>query len=326
MSLKTPVVFLIFNRPDLTDRVFERIAEAQPRQLFVVADGPRPDREQDARLVEATRRILDRVDWPCDVRKNYAETNLGCKHRVASGLDWVFDQVEEAIVLEDDCVPEPTFFPFCEELLDRYRDDERIMVIAGANFQQGQSRTKYSYYFSKYAHCTGWASWRRSWQHFDVGMRNWPSFREEGGLQAMSDSVREEQYWLNTLEREYQGLIDSWALAWHFACWSQDGLTILPDENLITNIGFRHDATHVTNEYDPFANVPTGRIEEIEHPPCVVRNKAADVHTFHQRFRAKRNPLAKLSRSIAKRVRKARNKIFVQDHNNAAREQPAKAA
>src|SRR5437868_7090749 len=159
---KTPVALIIFRRPQFTEQVFQALARVQPRQLFVIADGPRPDVEGEAELCRATRAIIDRVDWQCEVIKNYLETNLGCGRRPATGISWVFDQVEEAIILEDDCVPGPSFFPFCEELLARYRDDERIMHIAGSTYEHGLLPTPYSYCFSHFNGAWGWASWRRA--------------------------------------------------------------------------------------------------------------------------------------------------------------------
>jgi hypothetical protein len=161
-QLTTPVAFLIFNRPDTTAKVFEAIRQAKPPKLLVVADGPRPDRPDDIEKCKAARGVVEQVDWDCEVLRNYSDVNLGCKKRVSSGLDWVFNTVEEEIILEDDCLPHPTFFRFCEELLDYYRHDERIMVISGDNFQFGRNCTEYSYYFSRYNHCWGWSTWRRS--------------------------------------------------------------------------------------------------------------------------------------------------------------------
>ena len=151
----TPVAFIIFNRPDTTKRVFAEIAKARPPKLLVIADGPRADHPADVEKCAAVRAIIDGVDWDCEVLKNYSDVNLGCKRRVSSGLDWVFDTVEEAIILEDDCLPHPTFFRFCEEMLEKYRDDKRIAMISGDNLQFGRKRTGYSYYFSRYPHIWG---------------------------------------------------------------------------------------------------------------------------------------------------------------------------
>lgn len=172
MSVSTPVAFFIFNRPVLTEIVFEAIAKAKPKKLLVVADGPR-FAEEEEKCQKARAAVIDKINWECEVLTNFSDRNQGCKYRVSSGLDWVFSEVEEAIILEDDCLPAPSFFRFCETLLARYRDDERVMTISGDNFQLGNSRTEYSYYFSKYTHIWGWASWRRAWQHYDVDMKSW---------------------------------------------------------------------------------------------------------------------------------------------------------
>ena len=152
-QLTTPVVFIIFNRPDTTAKVFEAIRQAKPPKLLVIADGARIDKPGEAEKCAAARAIINQVDWQCEVLTNYSNVNLGCRKRVSSGLDWVFEQVEEAIVLEDDCLPHPSFFQYCQELLEKYRDDERIMMISGDNFQFGNETTEYSYYFSRYGHC-----------------------------------------------------------------------------------------------------------------------------------------------------------------------------
>ncbi len=159
-GIRTPVALIIFNRPDTTERVFAEIAKARPPKLFIIADGPREDRPGEAERCASARAIVDRVDWNCEVQKNYSDVNLGCGARPATGISWVFDQVEEAIILEDDCIAHPTFFRFCDELLEKYRDDERIMHIAGNNFQFGNQRTSFSYFFSHHNICWGWASWR----------------------------------------------------------------------------------------------------------------------------------------------------------------------
>ena len=176
-QLKTPVAFIIFKRPQETERVFAEIRKVKPQKLLVVADEPVQIDRGRPRLRSA-RAIIDRVDWDCEVLKNYADVNLGCRLRVSSGINWVFDTVEEAIIMEDDCLPHPTFFRFAEELLDRYRDDRRMMSISGQNVQFGRKRTDYSYYFSRYTHCWSWASWRRAWQHYDLDMKLWPEIRD----------------------------------------------------------------------------------------------------------------------------------------------------
>jgi hypothetical protein len=181
-QLRTPVAFIIFNCPETTDRVFEQIAKAKPSKLLVIADGPRENSPGEAERCAAVRSIIDNVDWDCEVLTNYSDVNLGCKRRIASGLDWVFDTVEEAIILEDDCLPDPTFFRFCDELLEKYRDDERITMISGDNFQFDRKKTDSSYYFSRDPHIWRWASWRHVWKNYDVDMQLWPEIRDGGWL------------------------------------------------------------------------------------------------------------------------------------------------
>ena len=274
--MRTPVVFLIFNRPDTTARVFETIRDARPPKLLVVADGSRPDRPGEADKCLATRKIIDRIDWPCEVLTNYADVNLGCKKRVSSGLDWVFKTVPEAIILEDDCVPDPTFFRFCEELLERYRDDERVMMISGDNVQFGRSRTSYSYYFSRYAHIWGWASWRRAWNQYDVTMRLWPEIRDGKWLQDILHDAAIEQYWDRIFEKVYKGEIDTWDYQWIFTCMTNSGLIAMPNVNLISNIGYGAGATHTTSQ-SIYAGMRTQPLSmPLSHPPFVIRDALAD--------------------------------------------------
>lgn len=284
MSLHTPVALLIFNRPDTTARVWEALANARPPKLLVIADGPRPDRPGDAEACAMAQRITERVDWPCEVQRNYSETNLGCAKRVSSGLDWVFQQVEEAIILEDDCLPDPTFFPYCDELLARYRDDERVMAISGDNFQGGHKRTRYSYYFSIFNHVWGWASWRRAWRHFDLAMSRWPEFRDGEGLADLFRDHGAARYWHDIFERAHRREIDTWDYAWTFACWSYSGLTVLPNINLVSNIGFGELGTH-TKSGGPGAALPTHAMQfPLRHPPAVRRDRAADLRTQRRHF------------------------------------------
>ncbi len=280
--LLTPVAFLIFNRPDLTQIVFEAIAQAKPKKLLVVADGPRFPEE--AQKCQKARAVIERVDWDCEVVTNFSERNLGCGRRVSSGLNWVFSEVEEAIILEDDCLPEPSFFYFCETLLEYYRHDERIILISGGNFQDGQSRTDYSYYFSKYNDIWGWASWRRAWNYYDFEMKTWPEYKKLNLIESVCDNPDEQRFWTNIFDSVFAGSVDTWDYQWTYACFAQRGLAVIPNSNLISNLGFRSDATHTRSEDNALARLPTNNIWEIKHPPVVVRNQEADTHAFKNVF------------------------------------------
>ncbi|RAM53010.1 MAG: glycosyltransferase family 2 protein [Hapalosiphonaceae cyanobacterium JJU2] len=280
--LKTPVAFIIFKRPDTTERVFEAIRQAKPAKLFVIADGPRNDRADEPEKCEATRAIIDRVDWECEVLKNYSDTNIGCAERLPSGLDWVFNQVEEAIILEDDCLPHPTFFQFCEALLEKYRYDQRIGTIIGQNVQLGRRRTEYSYYFSIYNRCWGWATWRRAWQNFDFDMKLWPEIQESRFLNDILVDPKSVKFWQQIFQDTYDSRINTvWDYQWTFSCWLQNQLSIVPNHNLISNIGFGQNATHTKHTKGSFvktyASMPTEPINfPLKHPPYIIRDLESD--------------------------------------------------
>lgn len=245
-KLDTPVVFIVFNRPDTTQQVFKEIAKAKPPKLLVVADGPRTDRPGEAEKCQATRAVIKLVDWPCEVYTNYAEANLGCKKRVSSGLDWAFELVEEAIILEDDCLPHPTFFRYCQELLEKYREDDRIGLISGCNlFPDTKSALgDYDYFFTKYIEIWGWASWRRVWKgYYDVSMASFP----EDGEKILGAVISNPVYLRRKIKEfwdVYNGLVSSWAYPLSLACLSQNLLTVIPKNNMIYNLGFGPEATH----------------------------------------------------------------------------------
>lgn len=280
-QLTIAVAFIIFNRPDTTELVFAEIAKAKPPKLLIIGDGSRPDRPGEAERVAAARAIIKRVDWDCEILTNFSEVNMGCKRRVSSGLDWVFEQVGEAIILEDDCLPDPTFFRFCQEMLVRYRHDQRIGMIACTNTQFSHRRNDNSYYFSKYSLIWGWASWRDRWtKSYDVTMAQWPCIRDESWLADMLGNKSEVDYWQNILELTYRGEIDTWDYQWFFANWLEGRMIIVPSVNLISNIGFGEFATHTPNDKSHLANmIPKQMSFPITHPPGFFKDSQADQFT-----------------------------------------------
>jgi tetratricopeptide (TPR) repeat protein len=280
-QLNTPVVLVIFKRPDTTAKVFEAIRQAKPPKLLVIADGPRAEKPGEAEKCAATRAIIDRVDWDCQVLKNYSEINLGGRNRQVTGYTWVFNQVESAIILEDDCLPHPSFFRFCQELLEKYRQNERIMFISGNNFQFGRNRTDYDYYFSRYAHNWGWASWRRAWQKYDDRLQNWPELRKNKWLERYLENPNAVQYWGNLFNRIHgEKLKYGWDYRFIFSCWSHNGLCINPHQNLVSNIGFGAEASHTKDVNSPFSNIPVEEMNfPLKHPPVVIRHRSADEFT-----------------------------------------------
>jgi hypothetical protein len=292
MKVRTPVALLIFNRPETTAQVFKVIRKARPETLLIIADGPRPDRPEEANQCRKTREIVTQVDWPCEVLKNYSDTNLGCKKRVSTGLDWVFNTVEEAIILEDDCLPDANFFTFCEEMLVKYRHDERIGHISGTNLNYQHELFEESYCFSRYPNIWGWATWRRAWQDYDADLKLWPQIKAKGVLRDVFVDKRLTQRWVKIFDRVHDGMIDTWDYQWSFSCMIQNRLVIAPSVNMISNIGFGDSATH-TIAITSSANLPTKAMSfPLQHPQTIIRNR-----TFDQRIDLLNFPPSKWKRT-----------------------------
>lgn len=271
-----PVVLVAFNRPDVTAHVFERIRQWQPRELYLIIDGPRPDHPHDEELVNQVKSIVSHVDWPCTVHEDFAPTNRGLQNRISSGLTRVFQSAEAAIILEDDCVPNLSFFPFAEELLTRYRDDLRVGLIGGTSRLRGHTVSQYSYDFSSDVRIWGWATWSRTWNTFiesgdlnkswdgTTGARMLESFPKGARRRAMASMV------------QAAGRLDSWALPFALHCRSKSYLSVVPEVNLVENIGFGNGSTHTKFE-DYVAQVPSARIHfPLRHPALVAENPEVD--------------------------------------------------
>ena len=283
-AFKTAVLFLVFNRPDTTAQVFEAVRKARPRRLYVAADGPRPDRLGEAEKVAKVREIATAVDWPCELKTLFQEENLGCKYAVSGGITWFFQHEEQGIILEDDCFPHPDFFTFCETLLDRYVTDDRVWVITGDNFQNGVRRGEASYYFSRYNHVWGWASWRRAWQKADMDICFWPEWKNSAAWRGFWPDSVARKYWEKIFDRMYRSEIDTWDYPWTASVWYHGGLTATPNVNLVSNIGFGKDATHTASADSPMSKIATGVIGEISHPAAIEPDAIADRYAFNHTF------------------------------------------
>ena len=284
-----PVLFLVFNRPEATAQVFAAIRAARPSRLYIAADGPRPGRPDDSHNCAQTREIALAVDWPCQVHTLLRESNLGCKHAIEEGLDWFFAAEEEGIVLEDDCLPTASFFPFCADLLQRFRQEPRVFSRSGSNFQDGQRRGEASYYFSKHFHCWGWASWRRAWSAYRAGAE--PSDVElANGLKHFADgSILFPPYWLQIRRLCREQVIDSWAYHVSLSCMARGGtlaecLHVIPQRNLVANLGFGRGATN-TKEHAANPAAASAPIDfPLHHPGRMQRDALADRHTDRVHF------------------------------------------
>lgn len=274
-----PVVLMVFNRPKLVSRLLTVLRTIKPKTVLIVADGPRSDVPEDKAACTEVRMLIEQgIDWDARVTTHYAETNLGLRLRIASGLTWAFQQVERAIILEDDCLPHKDFFPFCTELLEHYKDDTRIGVITGDNFQKQPFDCGASYYFSRYPHCWGWATWRRAWQFYDDRMTDWPNLRDQGWLRDVFGDVQAAARWSLHFDRAYyREKIQSWDYPWFYSLWKQSMLTIIPRVNLVTNVGFGEGATNTHKINTALANLPVSELEfPLKHPNHVLIDYAAD--------------------------------------------------
>ena len=279
---QTPVLFLIFNRPDTTDRVFQQIRAIRPHRLFISADGPRLQKPGEDQKCAETRRIIEKIDWHCDVKTNFSAINLGCRKAVSSGLNWFFNQVSEGIILEDDCLPDISFFHFCETLLQYYKNDDRVMHIGGVNFQDGIVRGTGSYYFSRISHIWGWATWKRAWDKYDVNVSTYPQLLERQQLSTVFPDPATRKYWQKNIELVYKKRKDTWDIQWQYAVSINNGLAILPNVNLVSNTGFDLNATHTVDNLNTLANRPTTHIDTINHPVFIAPDLQADAYTLNK--------------------------------------------
>ena len=282
---RSPVAMFVFARPDTTARVLDAVRRARPSRLLVIGEAPRRgDAEEEDRCAQV-RGLIETVDWDCEVSTDYAPEHLSMRERFETGLGWVFSEVPEAIVLEDDCVPDPSFFHFCDALLERYRDDERVMSIGGTNIQPDTPTGPDSYYFSRYPAIWGWASWSRAWDSHDPGMTAWPELRDGGWVEREFSDPRAVGYWRHQFEQTFRG-DEAWDRAFLFAALAAGRLHAIPSVNLVSNVGFRADATHTGPEQrGAMSHLQTSPMElPLRHPAEMRRNAEADAVTERVAF------------------------------------------
>jgi hypothetical protein len=281
---QSAVLFIVFNRPETTGLVFERIKAAQPRHLYIAADGPRTDRAGEAELCAQTRAVAQLVDWPCQVNTLYRDTNLGCKEAVSSAITWFFEHEEEGIILEDDCLPAHSFFKYCDTLLEKYRYDTRIRHIGGANLQQGNIRGNASYYYSNLTHVWGWAGWRRVWQEYDKDLTKYHTADVRLQMSRIFTDTYILDSWVEIFTALKAGRIDTWDYQLTFLNFFNHSLSVIPNQNLISNIGFGNGSTHTVDTSNRHAAIPLQEMDEITHPIYVLPSQEADLFTLNYDF------------------------------------------
>ncbi|WP_395736453.1 glycosyltransferase family 2 protein [Prosthecobacter sp.] len=248
------------------------LKQARPQILLVAADGP----GDDPRCTRVREQVLSGIDWPCKVQTRFLDELQGCRKAVSSALDWAFGLHEQLIILEDDCLPHPSFFAFCSSMLDRYKDNPEVMQICGSNLTAMQPPGQ-SYYFSRFGPIWGWASWRRAWQSYDVTMKDWPAVRDSSLLRQLCPEPFEASWRREVLGAVYRGEVDTWDYQWAFAKLRLGGLNIIPSANLISNIGFGPDATHTVNSADPRADLAVRELPTpLQHPAAITGWLEAD--------------------------------------------------
>jgi hypothetical protein len=277
LQFEIPILFLVFNRPELTEQVFSEIQKLKPSKIYISADGPRDNRPGERNKCDQVRRLVSKIDWPCNASFRFLEKNLGCKLAVSSALEWLFASEEFGIVLEDDCLPNPSFFNFCKENIYNYMSDNRIMCISGNNFQNGNWRGDGSYYFSGIPTIWGWATWKRSWCLWDGALQNYPVFRDQKLIKTVVSDKKAQKFWIHKFEDVFVGRNRStWGFPWVFTVMMHNGLCITPNKNLVTNIGFGPDGTHGRNAESRLACLPNQFLKIDRHPSCVTRDINAD--------------------------------------------------
>lgn len=302
--LDTPILFIIFNRPILTQRVFKAIRAARPKELFIAADGPRQDRPDDIDKCFESREIIKSIDWDCQVKTLFRNENLGCGLSVSSAISWFFSHVKYGIILEDDCLPLPSFFTFCSELLIRYEYDTRIMHISGAN---GLSTEKFesSYIFSRLPGSWGWASWRRAWDAYDFDTRRFPLFKSSQMIYCLFPEKEMAEFQLKKYEIGHSKTVDTWDYQWQFCLVAEGGLSITPTKNLIRNIGFGPDATHTFQKsklYDE--QIFLDMTFPLIHPPFIIHYCSFDYLAYLNYYKPSQTPLKNRIKSYVPNILK----------------------
>lgn len=279
----TPVLFLVHRRPELATQVLAAIRLARPVRLLVAADGP----EEDERCQQTRRQVLQGIDWPCSVQTRFSQAQMGCRKAVSEALDWGFGLHEKLIVIEDDCLPDVSFFQFCTELLERYEGRQEVMQISGCNETGYEASDGRSYFASRFPSIWGWASWRRAWVHHDPFMQTWPALRQTATWSQTCRFPGETAWRTSLYDAGFAGDVDAWSFAWNFAQHAQGGLSLIPTTNLVANLGWGADALHTRDVSDPRAHMTTGEMTfPLNHPEVLKVDDRADLGYFSQFCRA----------------------------------------
>ncbi|RIK51535.1 hemolytic protein HlpA-like protein [Candidatus Microgenomates bacterium] len=292
MNMQTPVVLFIYKRASNLKAFCKILKNLDIKNIYIVSDGAKSI-EYRVRVEKTRRELESLINWSCNVQKNYSDINLGLKERFRTGINWVFEHTDRAIFIEDDCIPDPSFFTYCDELLEKYKDDKRIISITGNNFQPRKNQVKDSYYFSRYPHVWGWATWKRVWDQYDSDIVDWPKLRSSGWLDKLfPDRFFTRKFWTYIFDRLHSEKINTWDYQLTYLSLKNSGFNIVPSVNLVSNVGYGDDATNIKQKNKTIA-VPAKKITfPLKHPKNVVYNDRADKYIEELVYL---NPLGKVS-------------------------------
>jgi len=298
---QNPILLLIFNRLETTKQVMQALRQVKPGRLYIAADGPRPSKEGEFELCESTRNyVVNAIDWDCNVITNFQESNLGCGKHVSGAITWFFSQEEQGIILEDDCIPHIDFFSYCDELLEKYKHNTSIFTIGGNNFQNKPVGNA-SYYFSAFGHIWGWATWRRSWEKYQFNSNEYDAVRMRERMKHYFRHPQAFDFWWRVYEQMCTDPVDTWDFQWSFCQWYNNGINIIPNVNLVKNIGYGEDATHTKEFVEGILDRSAEALPKIIHPSKVAMQRAADMQSFYTNFEKKKKGY--LLRKIKEKVR-----------------------
>lgn len=272
-AFKTPILLVVFNRPSVTKTIFNQIRKIKPKYLFVAADGPRPNKEGEESKCFETRKITENINWDCKVKRLYRKNNLGCGKGVSSAIEWFFENVEEGIILEDDCLPDKSFFDFCQEMLSVYKKNDQVMLISGDNFLPHFKHNSKIHYLSRYVHIWGWATWKDRWKEYDFRMSDWSKLSLLDKFKYIDGNMWEKIYWMSAFESVANKHVDTWDYQWVYSIMKNKANSVVPGTNLITNLGFNSESTHTKSINPVYSNL---RLSHMEFGSKLASNRTAE--------------------------------------------------
>ena len=278
--INTPIVLICFNRPNETAKIFNKIKLIKPKKLFLIMDGPRIGEQEDIINCLLVKNIVTNISWNCIVYKNFSKKNLGLKKRIVSGLNWVFSKTKSAIILEDDCLPNRDFFTFCQKLLIYYEKNNTVRFITGNNFQKSKHNKKTSYYFSKYSHIWGWATWKNTWELYCDDNRVWKKYLNSKEFCKTCPNYLERRYWKSMFNKVKSGKLKSWSIYLLFSIWKNSGLTATPSVNLVKNLGFNERGTNTKISTIKYNTKNLTLSKKLIHPKKIFQNSLVDNYVF----------------------------------------------